>query len=189
MAARAGVTRHDVVAEAVAMLDAGTHPRDVRLGAVARKLGIRTQSLYAHVDGADGLRRALAVAGLEALEAVVAPAAIGCSGHEGVEAIVRAHLGFAMGRPGLYLAAIHPPGTDEGLLDAIDAVAAPLEIVLTTLGLDEAEQVHWTRLFLASVSGFVQLRRDGQLTLPVDADDTAERLINMLVDQLPVAVR
>jgi AcrR family transcriptional regulator len=189
MAARAGVTRDDVVAEAVAMLDAGTDPRDVRLGAIARSLGIRSQSLYAHVDGSDGLRRALAVAGLEALEAVVAPAAIGCSGPNGVESIVRAHLGFAMQRPGLYLAAIHPPGNDELLLDAIRAVSAPLEIVLTSLGVDEAEQVHWTRLFLAAVSGFVMLRRDGQLTLPVDADDTAERLVNMLVDQLPVAVR
>ena len=38
----------------------------VALRPVAERLGVRVQSLYAHVDGADGLRRALALRGLDA---------------------------------------------------------------------------------------------------------------------------
>ena len=186
MAARVGVSRQDVVARAVAMLDDGATTSEVTLVAIARELGIRPQSLYAHVDGADGLTRAIAVAGLASLAAEVAPAAIGRNGPAAVEAIVRAHADFALRRGVLYLATIQPPGSDAELHEAIDAVNRPLEIVLTSLGMAAAEQVHWTRLFLASLSGYLILRREGRLSIPVDPDETLERLINMVVGQLPV---
>ena len=101
MAARVGLARGDVVSAAVALLDEGGTPDDVTLGAVARRLGIRTQSIYAHVDGADGLRRAMALAGLGELREGVTDAAVGVSGRLAVESIVHAHLAVAIGRPGL----------------------------------------------------------------------------------------
>ena len=186
MAARAGITRSDVVATALAMLDEGSRPSDVGLGAVARRLGIRPQSLYAHVDGADGLERAIAAAGLEALGEVVATAAIGVAGPDAAEAIVRAHLAFAEARPSVYAAAIHPPGDDAVLAEAIARAGRPLEVVLASLGMDESERVHWTRLFLSSVYGYAVLRRDGRFALPIDITDRRELLVAMLRRQLPV---
>ena len=186
MAARAGLTRTDVVAEAVAMLDEGTRLGDVSLGALARRLGIRPQSLYAHVDGTEGLARAVAVAGLDQLGATVTEAAIGTGGVDAVTAIVRAHLAFARRRPALYEAAIHPPGDDPELLRAVEAAGSPLELVLTSMGVGPADRVHWTRLFLASVHGFTVLHRSGRFTLPVDVADSEERLVGMLTSALVV---
>ena len=77
MAARAGLRRDGVIAAAVETIDDGVRPADLSLSALARRLGIRPQSLYAHIDGADGLRRAVAVAGLDALATVVTAAGIG----------------------------------------------------------------------------------------------------------------
>jgi AcrR family transcriptional regulator len=184
MAARAGLTRHDVVGEALRMIDEGTRPADVTLGELARRLGIRPQSLYAHVDGTDGLARAVAVAGLHALGAEVTAAAIGASGIDAVAAIVRAHLAFARRRPGLYEAAIHPPGDDPDLLVAIDAVGTPLERILTTMGIGPDERVHWTRVFLASVYGFAILHQSGRFALPVSTTVSEDRLVEMLTTSL-----
>ena len=61
MAARRGVTADRVAAAALAVLDEAGRVTDVRPAAVAKRLGIRSQSLYAHVDGATGLRRLLAL--------------------------------------------------------------------------------------------------------------------------------
>lgn len=184
MAARAGITRQQIVTSAVAWLDADPD-HQVALGPVARALGIRTQSLYAHVDGADGLARAVAIAGLEALRDTVADAATGHGGRTAAGAIISAHLDFATARPALYLASLLPPAGDPDLHEAVTDVGRPLEIVLTSLGLDAEERVHWTRLFLAAVTGFVHLRIHGRLALPVDPADTGERLVEMLVSQLP----
>lgn len=166
------------------MVDEGCRAADLSLGALARSLGIRPQSLYAHVDGADGLARALAIAGLDDLGVEVTNASIGRSGHEAVEAVVRAHLGFARLRPGLYEAAIHPPGHDPELIAAVERVGAPLERVLTAMGLSSLDRVHWTRLFLSTVYGYAVLSDSGRFALPVDTGTTEARLVEMLTAQL-----
>jgi AcrR family transcriptional regulator len=189
MAARAGISRDDVIATAIAMLDEGQAPDAVTLGALARRLGIRPQSLYAHVDGSAGLERAVAAAGLYELAEVVIGASIGVDGIDAVAAIVQAHLSFAQNRPTLYEAALHPAENDPELQAAIDAVGRPLEIVLASCGLDETARIHWTRLFVSSVYGFVVLHRTARLTLPVAVDDTAKQLVAMLTSQLQLSLR
>lgn len=184
MAARHGLRRDDIVDAAVAMLDEGERPESLTLGAVARRVGIRPQSLYAHVDGADGLARALALRGLDELGERVTEAALGTAGVDALEAIVRTQVAFAVGRPGLYAASIRPPGDDPEMLAAIDRVNHPLATVLASFGLDAEERIHTTRLILAGVYGYALLRRDGQLTLDADPDHTAARLVAMLVDQV-----
>lgn len=184
MAARAGLTREDVVGAAVSMLDAGTPLAEISLGALARRLGIKPQSLYAHVDGTDGLARAVAAAGLAALADKVTAAGIGSTGPDAIIEIVRAHLRFAAARPGLYEAALHPPSGDPELERAIAAVGAPLEQVLAGMGVPPTDRVHWTRLFLSLVYGYVVLHAAGRFTLPVDTAETESRLVEMLTAPL-----
>ncbi len=184
MAARLGVSATQVEAAAVAELDLTERPDDVSLGAVARRLGIRTQSLYAHVDGSAGLRRLLALHSLDELAEVVSASAVGRDGVEAVEAIVEAQLRYASRHPGRYLASIHPPGDDAELGAAVDRVRGPLDLVLGRAGLDPDARVHWTRLALSTITGFVILRAAGSFTLVADVDDTAAQLVAMLVREL-----
>lgn len=184
MAARVGVTREQVVDVAVALLDETDRPERVSLAAVASELGIRTQSLYAHVDGAAGLRRALALRALAELAQAVTAAAVGRAGADAASAIVRAHASYALARPGRYAAAIVPPHDDVELGDAIDGVAGPLLTVLASCGLDEADGIHWMRTALAAVYGLALLDRDGQLTLGPPAAETVDHIIHALVARL-----
>ena len=184
MAARRGVTRDRVVHTALEVLDEVGNIDAVRPSMVAARLGIRSQSLYAHVDGVNGLRRMLALQSLAELADAVTGAAVGRSGPDAVDAVVRAHLGFALAWPGRFSAAIHPPGDDPDLLVAVERVGRPVQTVLEMLGLDADERVHWTRLQLSLVWGFATLWRDGRLTLAPDPESTVDHLVAALVARL-----
>ena len=188
MAARRGVTADRVAVAALAALDEAERVIDVRPSAVAKRLGIRSQSLYAHVDGAAGLRRLLALRSLDDLAEAVTTAAVGRSGRDAAEAVVRAHLSFALTSPGRFSAAIHPPGGDPDLEAAINRVSRPLQTVLQSLGLDDRPRVHWTRLQLAVTAGFASLVHGEQLTLAPGVDDTVEHLVAMLLGHLDAMV-
>jgi AcrR family transcriptional regulator len=184
MAARAGVRKQDVIDVAAELLARRGSVDELPLRDVADELGVRTQSLYAHVDGVDGLRRELALRGLRQMTEQVSDAAIGRSGGAAVDGIIRAWLAFAAESPGLYNAAVRPPGDDDELSAAMTAAMKPLRLVLQSYGLDDASATHWHRLIFAAVHGFATLRRDGNLTLPAPPDDTVELMIDTFVSQL-----
>lgn len=183
-----GLDREHVVDVAVAVLEEVGRVDGVGLREVAARAGVRTQSLYAHVDGIDGLRRALALRGLAALAERLTTAAIGKAGPDAIEAIVRAYLEFAEQHPGLFEASQRPPGDDAELGAAIGAVMRPLNLVFESYGLDAEAAVHWYRIVWASVYGFAVLRRDGLFTLPGDVDDTLAHLIQAFVRQIEAEV-
>jgi hypothetical protein len=118
------------------------------------------------------------------LAEAVTTAAVGRSGRDAAEAVVRAHLSFALAHPGRFSAAIHPPGGDSELEAAVNRVGRPLQTVLQFLGLDDGPRVHWTRLQLAVTAGFASLVHGEQLTLAPGADDTVEHLVAMLLGHL-----
>ena len=188
MAARRGVTADQVGRAALEILDEVGSVDRVGPVMVAARLGIRSQSLYAHVDGVEGLRRLLALRSLANLGDAVIGAAVGRSGRDAVDAVVRAHLGFAMAWPGRFSAAIHPPGSDPDLLAAVERVGSPLQTVLEIMGLDADARVHWTRLQLSLVWGFATLWRDGRLTLGPAPESTVDHLVAALLARLEPAL-
>ena len=187
MAAPVGLTPTAVVDAAVEELEAQGRIDAVGLRPVADRLGVRVQSLYAHVEGADGLRRALALRGLDALADRLTEAAIGRAGPDAVGAIVRAYLDFAAEHPGLYDATLRPPGDDPEVGVAMAAVTRPLDLVLASFGFDETDAIHWYRIIFSTVHGFSVLRRDGNLTLDADPDETAERIEELFARELELA--
>lgn len=184
MAAPVGLDRDAVIDAAVAVLEQEGRVEAVTLRPVAERLGVRVQSLYAHVDGVPGLRRALALRGLDALAATLTESAIGRAGPDAVGAIVRAYLAFATEHPGLWDATLEPPIGDPELAAAMAAVTRPLDLVLASAGFDEADATHWYRIVFSTIHGFSVLRRDGMLTLDADPDDTVERIVAMFSREL-----
>ena len=184
MSARVGLSRAAVVEAAVAILEEQATVDAVSLAAVAERLGVRTQSLYSHVDGLDGLRRELALHATRQLGAALADAAMGRAGAEAVEAIIRAYLRFADEHPGLFAATLRAPGDDAELGEAVATVTTPLNLVFRSYGREPEEVVHWYRMVWATVCGFAMLRRDGLFTRPGDPDDTITHLVRVFSEQL-----
>lgn len=183
-----GLDRDQVVDAAVAVLEVKGRVDAIALREVAQRLGVKTQSLYAHVDGVDGLRHALALRAHDALAGRLAAAAAGRSGAAAVDAIVRAYYDFAVEHPGLYDASLRPPGDDPAMVAATAAVTHPLNEVFESYGLGDAAAVHWYRIVFAGVHGLAILQRDGLLTFPGNPEDSLDRMIRAFVHGLEVEV-
>jgi AcrR family transcriptional regulator len=149
------------------------------LARLAKRMKIRTPSLYSHVEGLDDLRRRIAEHGAQGLGRRLTAAASGLSGEEALAAIAAAYRGFATEHPGVYTAVERAPafGADPDLVRApVDAVAGALQGYRLT-GDDET---HAVRVVRAALHGFISLELSGGFALKLDRDETFARLVATL---------
>jgi AcrR family transcriptional regulator len=182
MARKLGLTPRDVVDEAVALANAEGLDA-VTLAAVADRLGVRSPSLYAHVAGLDGLRRALALRGAKEIERSLGEAARDRSGLPALQAIAHAYRAFALERPGSYAAAQRAvrPGEDDELYASLAATLEPVLRALAEAGVPEEVRIHLIRGFRSALHGFVELERAGGFGMPESVDESFERLVELLL--------
>ena len=177
---RQGLDRGRVVAAAAAIADdEGLHA--VTLAHVAADLGVRSPSLYVHVEGLPALQRELALLGTRELADAMRAAAIGRSGPEALRALAGAYRGYALEHPGRYEASVRAPapGDDEHAHAAADAVGV-LAAVLRAWGLEGADAVHAVRGIRGALHGFVAVERMGGFALAVSIDESFDRLVAAL---------
>jgi AcrR family transcriptional regulator len=178
-----GLDRARVVEAAAALVDE-QGLEGFTLAGLAARLGIRSQSIYAHVDGLDNLRRQLALMALAELGHRLGRAAMGRSGREGLHALADAHAAFATERPGLYACSLRSPDGDEELAGRINDVTDPWHAVLASFGLRSSEILHSHRALWAAIHGFVTLRHQGLMTRAVSPDRSFTLMIDLFADAL-----
>lgn len=176
-----GLTRDGVVAAAVALAD-----RDgldaVTMAAVAAEVGVRTPSLYNHVEGLPGLQRDLAVRGVRELGDRLRRATVGVAGGPAVHALADAYRAFALAHPGLYAATVRAPAPDDDELRALSGeVVEVVGRVLLAFGLRGDEAIHATRWLRATLHGFVLIERAGGFGLGVDVEESHRWAVDGLV--------
>ena len=148
------------------------------LGAVAAELGVRTPSLYNHVDGLPGLRRALALHGLQELGEAIRDAAVGRSGDDAVVALADAYREYARRRPGLYAALQRAPEPGDADVEEAGArLLAPVFAALRGSGLEGVEAIHAARALRSAMHGFVDLERMGGFGIDLDLDESYRRTV------------
>ena len=157
----------------------------VTLARVAGELGVRAPSLYNHVEGHGGLMRGLTVRGVRELTAALRDAAVGRSGADALAATARAYRAFAHAHPGLYAASVAAPAPGDPEHRA--AAQESVEVVFAVLrgwSLEGDDAVHLARAFRSAIHGFVALEAAGGFGIPVDLDESFERLVATLADGL-----
>jgi|EndMetStandDraft_7_1072992.scaffolds.fasta_scaffold50285_3 AcrR family transcriptional regulator len=182
MARKRGLTVDDVVAAAAAVADRVGFDA-LTLADVATELGVRSPSLYSHVDGLTGLRRALSLDAVRRLGETITAAVAGRDGTDALRAIAHGYREFARGHPGSYAAILTTPAEvdDAPAYTAFAAVLPVIVEVLLQLGAAEAEAVPLIRSFRSALHGFVALEASGGFGLPDDIDASFEVLIDVLV--------
>jgi AcrR family transcriptional regulator len=182
MARKVGLSCADVVDAASRVADA-EGLEAVTLASVAARLGIRSPSLYAHVEGLEGLKRLLAVRAAGEMAEALRRAAANDSGLGALQEIARAYRRFAKQHPGLYDAAQRAvrPGEDEVLYSALATAALPAIRALEEAGIDGAERIHLTRAMRSALHGFVALERIGGFGMPQSIDESFRRLVDLLL--------
>jgi AcrR family transcriptional regulator len=179
-----GLTQDKVVEAAGALADRdGLHA--VTLSAVAAEVGVRTPSLYNHVEGLPGLRRDLALRAVGELGDRLRRATVGLSGGPAVHALSAAYLTFASAHPGLYAATVAAPAPDDTELRDLTAEVVDVVVrVLDVYGLDGDDAIHAVRTLRACLHGFVLLVQAGGFGLDVEVDASVRWAVEGFVSSL-----
>lgn len=187
MSRRPRLDREAVVQAAVDLLDS-EGVGSLSLGRLAERLGVQTPSLYNHVEGMPGLVRLLALRNARDLAACIGEAAIGKSGPAALLAVAEAYRDYIKHHPGLYMASLRASGAQAQGGTPVDAELAAAEervvrIVLTVLasfGLTGEDAIHAVRGLRSVVHGFATLEIASGFGLPLDCDESFQRLLAIL---------
>jgi AcrR family transcriptional regulator len=189
MSSKKRLTRTDVTEAAVEILNAEGQDA-LTLNRLADNLGIRTPSLYNHIDGLPGLHKELAVLNARQLADSLGESAIGKSGSELFMDVAQAFRSYVKGNPGLYLATLRASGTveqpDPDLMREEERALKVAVAVMSSLGLQGEDAIHAVRAFRSMVHGFATLEVSGGFGMPQDCDESFRRLVRALVAGMEV---
>ena len=149
------LTKETVVDEAVAYIEeSGSNV--VSLHEVARRLGIKTPSLYNHIKNTKELQYEVFQYAMDKFVAHQKKATEGKEKDEAVKAFAEAYYDFASENKGLYRLIMSMPLEND---DIEKQMAVPLldsiVEILSGYGLTEEEVAHWQRVFRAILHGFI----------------------------------
>lgn len=181
MSPRAGLDTHTLVIAAADIADE-QGIEAVTLAALAAKLGVRSPSLYNHINGLQGLRTLLAIYGLEQLYTRMSAAVEGVSGDIAIHAMSQAYVDFARSRPGLYETTLRAPELENVPLELAGNHILSLMIhVLKAYDLGEEGELHAIRGLRSILHGFTSLEYKGGFGMPLDANISLSRLISTFI--------
>jgi len=185
MGRKLGLTPEQVIEAAAEIAD-----RDgldaLSLASVASKLGVRSPSLYNHVEGLAGMRRQLSIHASSLLTAELADSAEGLESTQALWAIAEQLRSFAHRHPGLYDTFLPAP-TPQQDPEVAAALAQPIGVVgsvLVEMGVDPTSVIPLIRALRAAVHGFVHLELRGGFGLPDDIDDSFTTTINLVIEAI-----
>ena len=155
----------------------------VTLAGVASTLGIKSPSLYNHIDGLDHLHRLLTKRAARRLGAVLRAAANEDAGAVAIVSLARAYRSFATAHPGLYAASQRAVRVEDDA-DTAAEMAAVVSVVadpLVDMGVEPDAVVDSVRTIRALLHGFIVLEQGGGFGLPDDVDASFEAALGLLL--------
>ena len=168
--------------DAAAVTEAGAAVADelgldrLNMSIVAERLGVKTPSLYKHVDGLGALIHRIATLGATEVGDTLRDAVQGVAGREALAAAAQALRRYVKQYPGRYAATtgIRPISEDEDdpLVPALERALAPLEAVLHAYQLDTTDKIHALRMLRSILHGFATLESSDAFHIDTDIDDS-----------------
>lgn len=178
---RAGLDA-EIVTEAGATLADEIGIGQLSMSILATRLGVKTPSLYKHVDGLAALTHRIAVLGATEAGDAVEDAIQGLTGTEALAAAVQALREYALRHPGRYAATTgaRPIDADDRLGPALMRPITSLAIVLQDYDLAPDEEIHALRMVRSLVHGFATIEDAGGFQMSTDIDESFTWMIDFL---------
>lgn len=150
-----GLTREIIVAEAVAYIEENGQPV-VSLHEIARRLEIKTPSLYNHIKNTKELQYAVFKYAIDKFVLNQLSATKHKQKDDAVKAFANAYFSFATENKGLYRLIMSMPSEEDDLekemaVPLLDTVVS----ILSNYNLTEEAIAHWQRIFRAILHGFI----------------------------------
>lgn len=154
--------------------------------ALAEKLGVKTASLYAHIESMEALFTEVGLSALHDQKAAQLAAIEGKDGDTAVLALAESYRAFAKAHAALYQLIMQMPmGKDETLRSAAAMTAEPSMQVLQGYAITDERRMHWQRVLRGVMHGFVSQEASGYfLHYPVDLEESYRLAIQCVIDGL-----
>jgi AcrR family transcriptional regulator len=158
---------------------------------LARRLGVRTASLYSHVESSANLKSRIAALALNELADRVADALAGRTRVEALAGMAGAYRDYARQHPGRFAATLATNTNDEAVLVAARRHAQLAQAMLRGYDLDADAVTHATRFVGSTLRGFATLELNGSFdhSTPPAADSWAYTVaaLDVLLSNWPAA--
>ncbi|MEV7010916.1 TetR/AcrR family transcriptional regulator [Streptosporangium sp. NPDC051022] len=180
--ARAGLTADRVTLAGAELADEVGLDR-VTMSAVARRLGVKDASLYAHVRNLEDLRGRIALLAADEKTIRIAEATAGRAGKDALVAFANAWRKYAHDHPGRYTATQIPMKIDPELLAQASGPRRAVELTYSMLrayALDEPDLTDAVRLMRSTLHGFTNLEAAGGFAHARPAEDSWIRCLDAL---------
>jgi AcrR family transcriptional regulator len=175
----------EMILEASAQLAEERGMEHFTLSELAQKLGVKTPSLYNHLNGMDQLSEELAYYAINQLEDAVRSAAVGRSGKAALYEIADAYRLFALQHPQLYSVILKLPQYEPPVIEEGRNMMQVLYRVLEPYHLNQEELRTFARAYRSAMHGFVSLEQAGFFLSEPERKTSYERLIGMILQFLP----
>ena len=181
---RAGLD-HAAVVQAAAALADSKGLEALSLAMLAAQLGVRSPTLYHYVDGLTGLRRDLALLATQELAQRLGRALMGNAGDDAVRALAHAYRAFVNEHPGLYGTTVQAADANDKELQAAQAETVEIAArALSAYHMTPEDAIHVVRMMRSLVHGFATLESSGGFGIPIDLNETFERLLTNFLSGL-----
>lgn len=156
--------------------------RELSMGLLAERLGVKTPSLYKHVDGLSDLIHRIAVLAAIELGDALRDATQGRAGSDALIAAAQAMRTYVKQHPGRYAAgnSVRPTGPEDPLSAAIDRLLGSLAAVLRGYHLDPGQEIHALRMLRTLFHGFATLEIEGGFRFDTDVDESFSWMVNLI---------
>ncbi|QLE70815.1 TetR/AcrR family transcriptional regulator [Streptomyces rectiverticillatus] len=160
---RVGLTTERVVRAGAELADEIGFDR-VTPTELARRCGVKTASLYAHIKNLQDLRTRIALSALEELADLAAAAMAGRAGKDALVAFADVCRDYARQHPGRYAATQLRLDADTAAASAALRHSLMLRAILRGYDLTEPDQTHAVRLLGSIIHGYISLEAAGSFS-------------------------
>lgn len=158
---RQGLNREAVVRAAMDLIEE-RGPDAFSMTELARRLGVRTASLYNHVESLGELLELVGFAAIDAMVDAEERAIRGLSGEDALFSLADAYRGFAKAHRALYATIMQMQRLPNRVLgQAAGKIIDPIFRVLETFAVPWEEQIHWQRVLRSVMHGFIAQEEAG----------------------------
>lgn len=184
MSRRAGLTKEIVVETAMKIADT-EGINNLTLLRLSKELGIRSPSLYEHVEGMDGLMKLLRLSGLKIMAWQFRRSVTGISGDEAIRRFADSFRKFVKEHPSVYSLTVQSDiGDSEEIRKTAKEILDIIYAILRIYGLSDDKIIHATRYMRSVLHGFVSLEISGGFGLEVRIEDSFDLIKEVIISNI-----
>lgn len=182
--ARRGLNLEEILTAAIRMIEEKGLAH-FSMHELADRLGIKTASLYNHLNGLREINLKLGMVAVERLHTAMFAAVEGKKKEVALRAAAKAYMDFAHQNPELYKAIICLPSLHDDKLDESgQEIIGLIFRLLNDYDMDTTDKIHYVRGLRSALHGFISLEEAGFFNQSIDVYESFDRMIECFIGQL-----